>query len=323
MNFVRFFGFILSMLLLFGFQATPVKQVAIFDFDDRTPFPDALSMHIEERIRALSEGIAVSHYSGKSDEIYSTDVLSTLDNRGLDLLIIRTSDALIIAQHTLFKTPTLYTNVNNPKILGFRTLGPPGGNISGASYYIPIKKHISLYKILQPALKRPGFVFDKNNQSRKAEVPEAREACAELGLGFDAEFIDKKVQLREMVQMLVSRGADAIVVATSGLLYENIDHFLDITDNAGIPVYSFYKAGVRKGAVAAMSSDYFQMVDELLIPMAKQVLFHKISPGDMPVAFQKNSKVFINERQAKNLHIEIPEKIIMEDSEVIVELSMQ
>jgi hypothetical protein len=32
--------------------------------------------------------------------------------------------------------------------------------------------------------------WSKNNYSRKAEVPEAREACTELGLRFDMEFVE-------------------------------------------------------------------------------------------------------------------------------------
>lgn len=320
---MRFITLIMMGLCFIGVPAPWAQRIAIFDYDDREQFPDALSLHIEAKLRALSGDIKVEHYTGKNDEAQSVRILSELDKQGFDLIIVRTSDALIIAQHTLFNTPTLYTNVNNPKILGFRTLGPPKGNISGVSYYIPIKKHLSVYKFLQPSLKKPGFIFDKNNQSRKAEVPEAREACTELGLLFDTELVEKKEQLRHAVRALMDRGADAIVAATSGIIYEHIDSFLDITDNAGIPVYSFYKTGVLKGAVAAMSSDFFQMADELLLPMARKVLRDKVNPGDMPAAFLKMNKVFINVSQARKFQLEIPPKIVVEGLEIKVEKTWQ
>ena len=295
------------------------QRVAIFDFDNRDQFPAALSLHIENRLKAEINAVVVDHYTGKGDEKRSVEILSALEKQGLDLIILRTSDALIIAQHTLFKTPTLYTNVNNPTTLGFQTTGPPGGNISGVSYYIPIKTHMVVYKTLQPGLKRPGFIFDKKNKSRKAEVPEAKEACLMLGLGFDMEFVEDRTQLPGAVKALLDRGADAIIATSSGVIYENIVAFLDITGDAGVPVYSLYKTGVYKGAVAALSSDFFQMADELLIPMALKVLRHNVSPGEMAAAFLKTRKVFINTAQACKFHLKLPANITVDGSKFTLE----
>jgi putative ABC transport system substrate-binding protein len=322
-----FLGLVTSVTgwLLVGFHglntlaAANDLRVAVFDFDKRTRFPDALGQHIEDKLMALDETVSVVHYTAEGNETLAVTILSDLDRGGFDLIIVRTSDALIIAQHTILKTPTLYTNVNNPKILGFQTLGPPGGNISGVSYYIPIENHLTVYKTIVPSLKKLGFLFDRHNQSRKAEVPEARTACADLGLQFDSEFIAESGQLLEAVRRLITRGADTIVVASSGIIYENIRMFLDLTNKARIPVFSFYKAGVSEGAVAALSSDYFQMADRLLIPMARRVLLENIWPGDMPAAFLKQKKLFINTCQANNLALEIPTQALIETYGVEVE----
>jgi putative tryptophan/tyrosine transport system substrate-binding protein len=310
---------LLFSLWVFASQTAWAERVAIFDFDKRAQFPAALGQHIEEKLMALDDDIVVTQYTAEGSEAKAVKILSDLDREGLDLIILITSDALIIAQHTLLKTPALYTNVNNPKILGFRTLGPPGGNISGVSYYIPVKNHLAVYKTIMPDLHQLGFLFDRHNQSRKAEVPEARTACANLGIVFDSEFIDASDQLRQAVARLITRGADAIVAASSDVIYEHISAFLDITDAAGKPVFSFYKAGVSEGAVAALSSDYFQMADSCLIPMARKVLLDNVSPGDMPVAFLKQKKLFLNTCQAEKLGLEIPLQILVATHELEVE----
>jgi len=284
-------------------QAGQAFSVAIFDFDKREINPDPLAQHIEAKLREQLVDINVEHYSGLGDESRSVKLLQVIESRGYDLVITRTSDALIIAQHTLFKTPTLYTNVNNPLLLGFKTLGPPGHNISGASYYIPIEKHLWVYKAMLPTLKRPGFIFDKNNKSRKVEAPEAQKACATLGLTYYMEFVDDREQLPRAARVLIERGADAIIAATSDTIYENIDTFLEDANRNGVPVFSFYKKGVAEGAVAALSSDYFRMADELLLPMAVKVLEEKVSPGDLPAAFLKKNKLFINRSQAQRFNL--------------------
>jgi putative tryptophan/tyrosine transport system substrate-binding protein len=304
---------------LLASQTAWAKRVAIFDYDKRARFPAALGRHIEKQLETLADDITVRHYTAQGNEARAVKILSDLDREGLDLIILITSDALIIAQHTLLKTPALYTNVNNPKILGFQTLGPPGGNISGVSYYIPVEKHLSVYKAIMPDLHQLGFLFDRHNQSRKAEVPEARTACVDLGLIFDSEFVERSDQLRQAVARLITRGADAIVAASSDVIYDYISGFLDITDAAGIPVFSFYKAGVSEGAVAALSSDYFQMAANCLMPMVSKVLLEKVSPGDLPVAFLKQKKLFLNTCQAKKLGLEIPLEGLIDIHEIEIE----
>jgi ABC-type uncharacterized transport system substrate-binding protein len=305
-------GILVVFLLVWAGLPANAHRVAIFDYDDRLHDPHSLSRHIESRLKAIFSEVLVSQYTGRNDAAHSVEVLTGIEKQGFDLVIVLTSDALILAQHTLLKTPTLYTNVNNPLILGFDTLGPPGGNISGATYYIPVRKHLSVYQAIQPGLKRPGFIFDRYNHSRKAEVPEAREACAGLGLRFDMEFVESKEELRIAAAALINRGCDALIAASSGTIYEFIGLFRDLADQATIPIYSFYKNGVFNGALAALSSDYFRMADELLIPMARKVLIDKVSPGALPSAFLKKNKLFINRPQAEKLGLEIPRRLLEE-----------
>jgi ABC-type uncharacterized transport system substrate-binding protein len=294
-------------------------QVALFDFDKREVTPDPLARHIETMLRKTLPNIELDHYSGLGDESHSVKMLHAIESKGYDLIITRTSDALILAQHTLFQTPTLYTNVNNPLLLGFRTLGAPGGNISGASYYIPIAKHLRIYKTILPTLQKPGFIFDKHNKSRKVEVPETRRACSALGLKYEMEFVDNRNQLPKAAHALLKRGVDAIVAASSGTIYEHIGSFLDTTNRHGIPVFSFYKHGVTQGAVVALSSDYFRLAEELLLPMAVRVLKDKVSPGQMPAAFLQKNELFVNRKQARSLGLTIPKELEQEHDVVYVE----
>lgn len=298
---------------------SPVYKVALFDFDKREVTPDPLARHIEAGLQERLTSIVVDHYSGLGDESRSVKLLQAIDAKGYHLIITRTSDALIIAQHTLFKTPTLYTNANNPLLLGFKTLGPPGGNISGASYYIPVEKHLRVYKAILPTLKKPGFLFDKHNKSRRVEVPETRNACTSLGLRFEMEFVESRHQLRKAANRLIDRGVDAIVAASSGTIYENIHTFVQEANRKGVPVFSFYKMGVWDGAAVALSSDYFQIADELLLPMAEKVLKDKVSPGSMPAAFLEKNSLFVNRLQVQRFKLRIPLKLKNEHDVVYVE----
>ncbi len=311
---------ILLLASLFVFiQQTPLYafKVAIFDFDDRLEQASTTAKYIEERLKRLNDEIKVDQFSGKKDTAFSINVLKQLDNSHYDLLITITSDALIIANHTIEKTPTLFTNVNNPLSLGFQTLGPPGRMISGASYYISVEKQLMFYKKILPGLTKIGFIFDQQNKSRKVELPEVRKTCEKMGLSYGIEVVSSVKKLRKAAIRLIKEGAQAISIGSSDLLYDNISVINDICDRSYIPLLSFNKDGVKHGAIAALSSDYNLMVDELIIPMATKVLNNGISPGKMPIAFLKKHLIFINITQAKKLKLNISKEIL--DQAVIIE----
>ncbi len=89
--------------LFIFFQQTPLyaSKVAIFDFDDRLDHPLTTAKYIEEKLKQLNEKIQVDQFSGKKDTAFSIKLLKQLDNSNYDLLITITSDALIIANHTI------------------------------------------------------------------------------------------------------------------------------------------------------------------------------------------------------------------------------
>jgi putative ABC transport system substrate-binding protein len=232
-----------------------------------------------------------------------------IEQSGFDLVITITSDALIIAHHTLKKTPVLYTNANNPLFLGFKTLGPPGGNISGASYYVSIDEQFQLYKTIQPDLSFVGFIFDRDNKSRKVELPEARKTCRKLGIRYEIEIISKKEDLAPTAESLLARGVNAVIATSSGKIYDNIQDFISLCNRQRVPVYSFNKKGVKNGAVAALASDYYLMVDRLILPMALKTIKEKVNPGSMPAGFLKENIINLNAPQIEKLKLKVPHKI--------------
>lgn len=303
------FSFLTICILLLSYSNAVAFKVAIFDFDDRLREKYTTAKYIEKKLKQTDRNISTYQFSGKSSVALSVKIMEGLDEGGYDLIIIVTSDALIIAHHVIKKTPTLYTNVNNPLSLGYRTLGPPGGNISGASYYVSIEKQLTLHKKILPELKTVGFIFDRNNKSKRVEIPESRKACEKLGIKYKIAVVSHYNELNSTVEQLIKEGVDALSVGSSGMIYNKISAFIATCNRAKIPVFSFNKKGIKQGAVAALASDYNLMVDELIIPMVLKVLKNGASPGEMPVAFLDDNLIFLNFSQVKKLNLTIPPDI--------------
>ena len=302
--------FILVLIIIIPYARAQTYRVAIFDYDDRINHEQSTAKYIEKQLKKIQLKIIIDQYSGKKDLATAVNVLQKLEKENYDLVITITSDALIIAHHILSKTPTLFTNVNNPLFLGFKHLGPPAGNISGVSYYISVEKQIRFYKSILPNLKNIGFIFDRKNKSKRVELPEARLVCSAMDIDHKIEVITQVNELHNAANRLIEAGVQALVIGSSDLLYNNISKFIDQCNTEQIPVFSFNKKGVQNGAVAALSSDYNLMVDELLIPMSVSVLKKEKTPGQIPIGFLKRNSVFINQSQTELLDLSIPTAIL-------------
>ncbi len=294
----------------YALSAYAEKRIAIFDYDDRLDKQGTVAKHIEKKLLEMDKSLKISQHSGKENDKIAKKALERLDKEQFDLIITVTSDALLIARHVVKKTPVIFTNANNPLFLGIKSLEKPGKNISGASYYVPVLKQLELFLQIQPDMNTVGGIFDAGNKSRHVEVRESRNAFKKHGLKLIPQIVHSADELPEATKALVAKKVDAILITSSGTLYNNVDKIKAVTDPAKIPIYSYHRKGVPTGAVASLSSDYYLMVDRLVIPMASDVLYQGITPGTMPVRFLNENILSLNLTSAKALGLHIPEELI-------------
>lgn len=305
------FYLILSFLFCLPLQAGNYR-IAIFDYDIRPTGAITIATYIEKQLRNTDMNISeINHFSGGESEQKSRQILKMLDKRGYDLIITITSDLMVPAGRILRNTPWLFTNVNNPLFFGIEDLGKPGKNRSGVTYYIPVANQIIIFnQVMNNKIRKVGLLFDKHAKSRRVELSEFRDVCSEMGLSYEIELVSSVDDLSGAVMNLISKQVDIIIVTSSDYLYNNIDKFLTICNENKVPVFSVNKNGVKNGAVAALASDYFRMVDECLIPMIFEVLVNKKNPGDMPVRYIENSRVYLNMSQIRLLGLNVTENIL-------------
>ncbi|WP_108651300.1 ABC transporter substrate binding protein [Dongshaea marina] len=287
-------------------------RVAIFDYDDRLNHDNTVAKYIEKQLKDNDYEILVSQFTGRGEVVKSVQILKNIDAMGFDLLITITSDALILARHAVHKTPIIFTNANNPALLGVREDTKAIGNITGATYYIPIQEKIEFFRKVQKNMKAVGVIFDKNNKSKRVEVKETRVALRNLNIKGIVMQVENMDEYLSSVIDLIDLGMDSIIITSSGLLYENIHLITQVTNDSKVAVYSYNGKAVPKGAIASLTSDYYKMADELVIPMALDVLLNKKQPRDMPIRRLKNNDMLINLSAAKNIGLTIDKEIIDE-----------
>ena len=75
--------------------ATQNQRIAVFDFDKRTQFPDALGQHIEDKLVALDKNISVAHYTAEGSETRAVKILSELEPTNGQHSILKASEKIL------------------------------------------------------------------------------------------------------------------------------------------------------------------------------------------------------------------------------------
>jgi putative ABC transport system substrate-binding protein len=308
--------FVLASVFLVTSLLSAQAKVAIFDYDDRLELPDTLAKQIAGLIKDQIPGTVVDQYSGKANDKTSAEALTKIDGAGYALAILITSDAVIVGKHYLLKTPSLFANANNPLGLGFSSTKAPGGLMSGSSYYVSVDKKMAFFQKILPSLKRPGFVFDGTDKSRDIELAESRTVAKTLGLSFESAVIRDKTELKGAVNGLLAKGVDAVILTTSGMMYDNVADIYGATVDKKVPVFSFHTKGVTNGAVAALGVDYYVLAQKKLMSMVKAVLGGK-SPGALDIQFTDTADVYLNLKAAKDFGVAVPADLVAGAKKVI------
>ena len=296
---MRMLSTILSTLLLWCAVSSMLfaaNRIAIFDYDLRTADDPGVGPYLQHKLKTWKPDIELKYISANGDSERAVTLLKELDSQRWDLIVTITTDAMLLARHQLIKTPFIFTNVNNPKVFGIEDRGGEGRNFSGASYYVPIKKQLQFFKRIQPGIERVGFLFDPSNRSMQAEAREARQACLDLAISFRYRRVNTDAELKEAADYLIKAGSDALIATSSGKIYMNMPVLLEVADNYGIPIYSFNARGVDGGAVAALSSNYWEMIDELVMPRIKAVIDGGQKVHELEIGYPKNHQMKVNEQ---------------------------
>lgn len=296
---------LLALLLHLPILVMADGRIAIFDYDLRSPSDPGVAPYLEGQLKAWKPSLEIIRTSAAGDHQRAIKQLERLDQQDWDLIVTITTDAFLLARRQLKNTPFVFTNINNPRAFGIATGAKPGRNFTGASYHVPVRKQLELFLQIQPNLETLGFLFDPDNRSMQAEAQEVRQACLELNIKFQYRTLTEGQPLGQIARELVSSGADALVATSSDRIYLRVDEIQQAISEQPVPIYSFNALGVQQGALAAMASDHWAMIDQLVLPRIKALQQGQPIDG-LPIGFLSQPRRYLNEEAIAQFGLQLP-----------------
>ena len=180
-------------------------------------------------------------------------------------------------------------------------------NITGVSNSIAIEEIFTLAAELTPQAKTFGFVYNTGEINSVTGIERARAYCDANGIAYEEAAITGVGELQQAAQSLVGR-VDAFFTPNDNSIASAMPIYLQVANEAGIPIYVGADSMVADGGLATVGIDY-TVLGRQTAQMAARILNGE-SIAENPVEQVAEYARMINLETAEALQIDIPEKLL-------------
>jgi len=224
-----------------------------------------------------------------------------------DLLIPITTPAAQAVANVEKDAPVVFGAVTDPVGAGIvKSIGEPGGNVTGVSDLWPIRKQIELALKLVPNAKTIGTIYNPGEANSQTIIELIRQACAANGLKLKEATVAQGSEVLIAARSLIGQ-VDMIFTAadsTVGAAYESV---VKVARENKIPIFAGDGDSVKRGAIGTLGIDYANV--GLLTGQLALKILKGASPSKTPVVLVTNTKPIFNLSAAKIFGVRIPEEL--------------
>jgi putative ABC transport system substrate-binding protein len=254
------------------------------------------------------ENIEIDLQNAQADFATAQTIAQRFNQNKVDLVLAIATPSAQTAANVLKNTPVLITAVTDPVEAGIvKSMEKPGANITGTTDMNPVAKQLELIRNFLPEVKDIGILYNPGEVNSTVQVKLAKEKAKEMEVNLEEATVSNSSEVSLAVSSLVDN-VDAIYVPTDNIIVSAMPTVLQRAHNRQVPVFASENNSVEQGAVATLGIDYYQLGRQTG-SMAARIL-NGSDPAKMPVESSKELKLYINQKSAEEIGLEIPAELL-------------
>jgi len=206
----------------------------------------------------------------------------------------------------------------DPVATGFvSSLARPGGNVTGLSTMSPelAAKRLELLREAVPGLSRVAMMWNTNVPGNLLEYKEAGDAARSMRLQLQSVEVSSVDDFERAFSALKTGGAEALIVAGSGLTSTNAGQIANLAMKHRLPSMVSSRDRVDAGCLMAYGANLAELWRRAATFVDK--ILKGAKPGDLPVEQPTKFELIINLKTAKALGLTLPPSLLQRADEVI------
>jgi putative ABC transport system substrate-binding protein len=167
-----------------------------------------------------------------------------------------------------------------------------------------------------PTAKTIALLVNPNNRvTQEGEVSGVQAAAKRLGLETIVFEGGTENEIETAFASALQRGADAVFIGTDLFLLSRYQQIAALALRHKLPTMSSFRASVRAGQLISYGADELEMYQRAGIYVGRILKGEK--PADLPVQQPTKFELAINLRTAKELGLDVPDRLLALADEVI------
>lgn len=268
---------------------------------------DAATKGFKEALqKKLGDKVKFDEQNASGEKTNCTTIVSQFVSSKVDLIMANATDSLVAAAAATEDIPIIGTSITDyaTALQISDWSGKTGMNISGTADLAPLKDQAAMIKELCPDKKKVGILYCSNEANSKYQADIIKKELENLGYTCKPyTFVDTN-DVTAITQAAVA-ASDVIYIPTDNTAASNTEAINNVTEPAGIPVFTGEENMCKGCGVATLSISYYD-IGYRAGEMAYEILVNGAKPEEMEIGYSTDlTKKYVAKR-ASALKITVP-----------------
>lgn len=222
------------------------------------------------------------------------------------------AQAVVAATKTI---PVVYSGVTDPVAAQLvKDWKASGTNVTGVSDLLELEKQIDLIKRVVPKAKRVGMVYNPGEANSAVVVKALKQLLDKSGMTLVEAAAPRTVDVGSAAKSLLGK-VDVIYTNTDNNVVSAYESLVKVGNDAKIPLVASDTDSVKRGAIAALGVNYYDLGRQTGKVVARILKGEK--PGDIASATSSKLELFVNTTAAQKQGVTLSADLIKAAKQVI------
>ncbi len=269
---------------------------------------DAANRGITDALKERGVTMEIDRQNAQADQSNLRNIAQRFVSHNYPLIFAIATPAAQTVANATSTTPIVATAVTDFAVAKLvKDNNKPGTNVTGSSDMNPIAAQTELLLKLVPNAKTVGTIYNSSEINSQLQIDILRKELEKHGVALAEATISSVNGIQQAAQSLVGK-VDVMYVPTDNVVASSMPTLYRVTQAAKLAVVAGEAGMVRSGATATVAVDYYNL-GKIAGNMGADILEGKAKPQDMPIRYQTEFKVVLNEPVVKELGLTVPEDV--------------
>lgn len=269
---------------------------------------DAANRGITDALKERGVTMEIDRQNAQADQSNLRNIAQRFVSHNYPLIFAIATPAAQTVANATSTTPIVATAVTDFAVAKLvKDNNKPGTNVTGSSDMNPIAAQTELLLKLVPNAKTVGTIYNSSEINSQLQIDILRKELEKHGVALAEATISSVNDIQQAAQSLVGK-VDVMYVPTDNVVASSMPTLYRVTQAAKLAVVAGEAGMVRSGATATVAVDYYNL-GKIAGNMGADILKGKAKPQDMPIRYQTEFKVVLNEPVVKELGLTVPEDV--------------